>query len=253
MQKGQCKLCKKTSELLKQSHILPNFLYKPVRGDDGEFYSLKSFKNKTSTKKIYTGYFERNILCQKCDNNIIGSYESYFASILDSLREKRLLGVEKVNSNGVKYVELAPVDYLNTKLFFLSVLWRASISHLDEFSRLRLDQEQDEELRSMVFTRNPGPEGYYPIFPMMMPPNPLIITKTFAELELEGHNCFSLVVNGSPTIFCIQSNFPKWVLGYGPKSNNTFLMTLLNEDQGKTLQNAWIEETVEFLKKHQKE
>lgn len=244
-----CKLCKKECELLKKSHIIPNFLYKPIKGDDGEFYALSSFKNKIDTKKVYTGYFEKNILCKNCDNKIINEYETYFSNIVKKLEHRKLNVVEKVNVNNVKYIEISPVDYTNTKLFFLSILWRASISTLNEFSRIKLRTENEEEIRKMILNRDPGEENYYPIFPMMIPNTPLSVTKTFVETILEGVKCFSLVITGTPHFFFIENTCPKWILGHGPRVENKFSTVLLTPKQGEQIQQAWIEETVNILKK----
>jgi hypothetical protein len=244
-----CKLCKKEKELLKKSHILPNFLYKPLRGEDNEFYSVSFFKNKAKSKKVHTGFFEKHILCKECDNKIINEYETYFSGILDKLKNRKLIVEEKSNVNDIKYLEISPVDYTNTKLFFLSMLWRASISKLDEFSRIKLEPHQEEDLRNMILNKNPGSENYYPIFPMMTSGQSMLATKTFRESEIENKLCFSLVINGTPHFFFIENNYPEWALGVGPRINNKFAVILLNVEQGQTLHNSWLSETVNILKK----
>ncbi len=243
-----CKLCLKEKKLLKQSHIIPNFLYRPLHGDDGEFYSVSLLGNKAKSKKIYTGYFERNILCAECDNVIINKYENYFSTILDKLRNRKILVEEKNNMNNVRHIEIHDVEYTNTKLFFLSILWRASISNLKEFSGIKLSDQQEEELRKMLLNKNPGLENYYPIFPMMISGKSIFVTKTFRKSVIEGNLCFNLIINGSPNIFFVENNYPIWALGHGPKMNNKFSIILLNDEQGNFLQKDWIDETVSILK-----
>jgi hypothetical protein len=242
-----CKLCKKEKELLKKSHILPNFLYKPVRGEDNEFYSVSVFKNKAKSRKIHTGFFEKDILCKECDNEIISEYENYFSGILDKLKNREISIEEKSNNNDVKYLEIYPVNYTNTKLLFLSMIWRASISTLNQFSRIKLDYDQEEELRNMILDKNPGSEDYYPIFPMIIPGQSMLVTKTFIEYESDNNIGFSLVINGTPHVFFIGNNYPRWALGFGPRKEDKFTIILLNPEQGQLLHNTWLNETVNIL------
>lgn len=243
-----CRLCNMEKMLLKKSHILSNFLYRPIRGEDNEFYSISVFKDKAKSKKIHTGFFEKDILCKECDNTIINGYETYFSGILNKIKNRKIFIEEKTNINGVKYLEISPIDYTNTKLFFLSMLWRASISSLNEFSGIKLKPYQEEDLRIMILNKNPGSENYYPIFPMMPSGQSMLATKTFAKSKIEDKQCFSLVINGTSHFFFIENNYPKWALGVGPKINSKFAVILLNSEQERLLHNTWLNESINILK-----
>ena len=56
-------------------------MHKGLLGADNEFYRI-NIENFLQSKKIYTGEFESNILCQECDNVRFGKLETYANRIL---------------------------------------------------------------------------------------------------------------------------------------------------------------------------
>jgi hypothetical protein len=75
---GQCKLCLQEKQLIKKSHIIPDFMYKDLF-DDKHAILLNTSNTKTrNTKILFNGEYEGNILCESCDGKIIGGiYENY--------------------------------------------------------------------------------------------------------------------------------------------------------------------------------
>jgi len=133
-----CKLCNKEKQLIKQSHIFPDFLYKYL--DREENNSMYQFNSKNKPNKIETGVFEKYILCSTCDNELLGklegyAYNNFFSKILESNEQ-------------ITHLSL---DYKKIKLFFLSLLWRASLSNKSLFDNVKLNQEQEEFLRKLIY------------------------------------------------------------------------------------------------------
>lgn len=163
MKLGLCKLCLQEKLLIEQSHIIPNFYYNHLglkKNKRKEFHSV----NYTEGWKIpkQTGEFEKYILCQNCDNEIIGGYEKYGKSIfIDG--ECSFLPVLETDDAEIKYGGYSGLDYKNFKLFFLSILWRMSITNREFFKYVKLQPNQEEKLRVMILTGNPGKEYEYPI------------------------------------------------------------------------------------------
>ena len=56
--------------------------------------------------------------------------------------------------------QIAQFDYKRLKLFFVSLLWRASISTQKFFKRISLGP-QESTLRDMILTESPGPPEQY--------------------------------------------------------------------------------------------
>ena len=78
----------------------------------------------------------------------------------------KLLAEKKGNFSPFKFGDyisgqkIEHYDYDTLKLFFLSLLWRSSITKLDAFKRIDLGQHE-EQVRKMILERNPGdPEQY---------------------------------------------------------------------------------------------
>ncbi len=161
MEKGICKLCLQEKPLLRQSHIIPDFLYSLMYGVDHEIYKVPLIENRREVK-VQTGEFEGNILCESCDNSIIGTYENYAKTLLfDGRPEVKTENQLHLDGKLVStYCE--NVDYRKFKLFLLSILWRASVTTREFFKHIKLNPEQDNELREMILKGDPKEQLDYP-------------------------------------------------------------------------------------------
>lgn len=95
------------------------------------------------------------LLCSDCERRV-QKWETYFAHVWYKapLRPERLDGeVSKVEG----------LDYEKFTLFHLSVLWRASVSTLPEFSQVSLGDRHSEALRSCLLNSDMKIAGRYPI------------------------------------------------------------------------------------------
>lgn len=81
-QNGPCKLCGKHAKLLKKSHIIPNFMYRGLFDESNKMSVVPLDNPQAKPQFIQTGYFEKYILCGKCDNELLGSLEKYAATLL---------------------------------------------------------------------------------------------------------------------------------------------------------------------------
>ncbi len=61
-----------------------------------------------------------------------------------------------------KYYIFNNLDYCSIKMFFLSVLWRMSISSLDQFDSISLE-EDEHKIRNMINEKNSGISDEYSI------------------------------------------------------------------------------------------
>ncbi|CAA9581807.1 MAG: hypothetical protein AVDCRST_MAG86-3242 [uncultured Truepera sp.] len=149
---GVCRLCLQEREL-RNSHIIPEFLYKPTYDDK---HRANDISVDTSTVKFSQKGLRERLLCGGCEGQL-SVVERYFANVwYDEAVIPRNLDGYKGDTFSVQ------VDYVKFKLFHLSILWRASISSLPYFSRVNLGP-YEENLRQMVLTLNPGQEHQYGI------------------------------------------------------------------------------------------
>ena len=162
--KGICNLCREEKDLIKKSHIIPDFFYvesglfskthwlKKIKSD--EFHQPKKHSS------LPTGEYEGGILCKSCDNEIIGSYEDYIRKVLYGGLSKR----NSVYFSQVKgAIKIEELNYDKFTLFFLSILWRAAISSREMFSEIRIDDVNLEKLRVMILEGKAKRKRTYPV------------------------------------------------------------------------------------------
>lgn len=154
-----CQLCLEDKPLLKKSHIIPNFLYKDLFGDKHRLVDINL--NDISQKKyIQSGYWEKDILCQSCDNEILGKLERYASnSIYSTQGENSVVKKEFFVGNGefMPFIRISNLDFAKTKLFLLSILWRCHLSTKPLFADVRLGK-YPEKIRKMILNHDAGRE-----------------------------------------------------------------------------------------------
>jgi len=169
---GICKLCLHEKELLKKSHIVPDFMYERLFYPKG--LSNKKYKKK---EKIYMIKFEDNnlrltnnnvqtspkepdIICHGCDEVILSQLENYFkTNLLNCVRES----YKNIKSSSKEIEVIFDVDYQKIKLFFLSLFWRFSISNNYDYNVIDLGEHQ-EIIRKMILENYPKGDHDYPFF-----------------------------------------------------------------------------------------
>lgn len=153
---GICKLCLNEKELIRRSHLFPNFMYKGIGDDNNRMYLLSS-SSPFHKKVVQTGAYEEYILCADCDNNILSKLERYANNTLYSQPYRTNTdNFEQVkNTNNVCVIHCTNVDYSIFKLFLQSLIWRASISSHDLFNYFKLTPQQEEQLRFSILNSTP--------------------------------------------------------------------------------------------------
>src|SRR5680860_1072410 len=166
---GKCRLCLQDKKLI-SAHIIPEFMYSRMKDEKNVFYEmhLKLNKEKIRSRKVQTGEFDKTILCEDCDNRIIGAnYEKYAQNSMygkDIDLELAPICKNYQNSNdGAKYSICKNIDYGKMKLFLLSILWRASITNRKMFRDVDLGGKHEERLRILLYENIIPNETEYPI------------------------------------------------------------------------------------------
>jgi hypothetical protein len=205
----KCRLCLQEKKLI-NAHIIPKFIYKGMKNDKNRFstnyYDLKRIKS----RNIETAEFDKNILCEKCDNEILGSiYEKYAEFVM--FDEKANIKSSKTHKakNGDNFSILYGIDYKKMKLFLLSLLWRASITSRPFFKEVNLGSKHEERIREMLIDGIIPEELEYPI-----------ITTSFIRTEMplkyfvgepkkikfqNNINGYSFIIRGFQYIFLVNS------------------------------------------------
>lgn len=151
-----CKLCLVEKELIKRSHLFPNFMYKGIGDDKNRMYVLSS-STPFQKKVVQSGAYEESILCADCDNNILSKLERYANNTFYSQPYRtNIENFEQItNVHGINAIRCKNIDYSTFKLFLQSLIWRASISTHDFFNNFKLTTEQEEQLRLSILKSAP--------------------------------------------------------------------------------------------------
>lgn len=146
---GVCRLCGANKTLCK-SHIIPEFIYRPMYDEHHRFFSLDVDKAWGATP-LQKGLTER-MLCPGCEQFLSG-YEKYAADVMTGKSSATL-------RQSHDHVWISGLDYARFKLFLLSVLWRASVADHRFFKLVALGTHEDK-IKSMIIEERPGSSEEY--------------------------------------------------------------------------------------------
>ena len=229
---GQCKLCRQEKELLKRSHIIPDFMYQELYNEHHQinsFNPLDMLAGKGYVKRPSSGEYEGGLLCSTCDTNVIGLYESYAskASYGGLLHQNESPTCQNyINYEGISFTHCENINYQKFKLFLLSILWRASISSRPMFSNISLG-DNEEIIRKMLLAGAPGKNFDYPIFIMTHRTDESIPKDLIGHpqkiVTKNGLTYFIFMITGM--LYCFYLNIegvdlPKYVLDNTIKDTN---------------------------------
>ena len=150
---GICKYCNQYKKLCK-AHIIPKAFYNI---EETPYIGL-SKNGIVDCKYSQNGLKDDNILCSECDA-ILGNYDKYGAEILKNKACKNLIAENKNNERLYKLTKDA-FDYTKLRKFFISVVWRASISKLCNVS---LGKYEDTALKIIKNEIKDDSNLFYPL------------------------------------------------------------------------------------------
>lgn len=165
----QCRLCLEDKKLVK-SHIIPKFMFKKMKDGDNVFYEVlfNLATNESKYKKTQIEDYDKNILCENCDNAILGgSYEKYFEKVMYGENLPYDIAPRCTNyknpNDGTEYSICKNINYTKLKLFLLSILWRSSITDRPYFENVSIGYKHEERLREIIYTGEHIPFDEYPV------------------------------------------------------------------------------------------
>lgn len=207
-----CKLCNQEVPLIKKSHILPEFLFKKFFDQHGKlrkFDTVQMAKGNPRISKPSSGSYEGKLLCNDCDNRIIGQYETYISRVLNkTLPLEQTLNCKTVkNFNGINFIEIQNLDYKKTKLFLLSILFRAHISTNKEFNEVSLGKYA-EEIRDIIYNGKIINDLELQISIMKFPDNSDFNSFIGQPIrrKIDATTMYSIIINGFLILFFLKEN-----------------------------------------------
>lgn len=149
-----CKLCLQEKNCIK-AHIIPESFFRIIKRDGKPILILspKDFQSKT-----HIGIYDKNLVCEDCEK-LFSPWDNYAHSFLvaNFSKDKSIIDGDKVFA----YV-IECFDYHKLKLFFISILWRASASNHKYFSNIKTGPFEDK-LKEMILNNDPGDKNRFSI------------------------------------------------------------------------------------------
>lgn len=142
MRNGICKLCLMQRELC-DSHALPDSAFKYIfRQSQGKAIVL------TDDSKTPIDYssdsWSQYLLCYDCEQKLGRNFDEYGIKVFRGEKGKARKG-----DTGITFSE---VDKQRLRMFFLSLLWRISVSTHDAYRNIDLPYALEEELRDALMS-----------------------------------------------------------------------------------------------------
>lgn len=229
MNKGVCKLCGIEKDLCKKSHILPKHSYKILKEGDYCLCINKDTINKESRQKDYSGLFEKDILCEDCES-LFSNSETYAYELI---YENKIKNVNREIKDNCIIVSGEGYDYKKIKLYFLSILWKSSISSKDFFKDVKLSDEDEKNIRHILLSK----EKYLSfknisIF-LTLPPLingvfngfDILVTEKPYKNNLKGQDVYKFLLTGQGIYFVIGNS------NLNSIERDSLKIYLLSEDQ----------------------
>jgi len=163
---GVCRLTRKSGQFV-NAHIIPKALTKPetpgkpfVESGDGN-RPRRRWSSWTDQALVIR---EGEDIFARLDDSAIVEMRKH-ALLWSSWGPRTSLGAlhDEIPNTGWGVRSLQISDPSSLRLFYLSVLWRASASSRPEFSAIKLPPEDEERLRLMLVAGDPGDPAFYPI------------------------------------------------------------------------------------------
>lgn len=200
---GTCRLCQENRKLLK-SHIIPEWAYESMYDEKHRIFQISSESERNKRDK-FKGEYE-HLLCQVCEDST-AKWDDYARAVIFSKPGEKTYGLMTSGIEGAIQVE--NVDYKIFKLFQLSLLWRASVSNREFFSKVELGPHENT-IREMLIAEDPGnPETFGCIMlAIMKSPKELMhemITQP-EQFRTSSHRWYKFLFAGCGWMFVVSSH-----------------------------------------------
>jgi hypothetical protein len=187
MRTGICHLCRSPTELCR-SHALPKSLFKELtRNFGGKAIAITD--DATTLIQYSSDTWDRHLLCAACEDKLNKSYDEYGMAVLRG----RLASLRR----GETGMTFQSIDRQRLRMFFLSILWRISVSSHHSYSNIDLPSHWQAELHEALLKgKRVASSRFHVAIYRLRDTTP---SQGFSEEDLEsivmapfarGYNCF---------------------------------------------------------------
>lgn len=205
-----CKLCCCDKNPVK-SHIIPETFFIELN-TSGESSKLISSDPTKYPKKSPIGPYDERILCNDCERKF-DAYDDYGIRFIRGLSNNSNYIVLDGSIQGIRETDF---DYKKLKIFFLSVLLRASWSSHDFYSHVSLGVKHEKQLVDLFYRDfSFGLNDYsVMVFKFDSPPKDIAMLGPRRK-RIDGINCYSFYFGGFHILIKVcNQNFPKEILPF---------------------------------------
>jgi len=149
-----CKLCGQDRKLI-EAHIIPRSFFRLDPSDKMPARLVTNVDGRYP-QNIPKGVYDKGILCETCERTF-SSWDDYAADLF--IKNWKAIQTLVAGTNQVGY-GLPEYDYAKLKLFFLSVLWRASVSTHPMFAKVDLGR-REANLKQSILSGDPGDVNHF--------------------------------------------------------------------------------------------
>ncbi len=136
--------------MLIKAHIIPEGFFRLLRHENIA-PEMHSNTPGSFPRRMQVGTYDSTILCSQCDGKM-SPWDDYGQQVLIRLFSEAV----KIFLQGKTVAwRIEKFDYRRLKLFFMSVLWRASVSKQTFYKRISLGSFEGR-LRTMILNEDPG-------------------------------------------------------------------------------------------------
>jgi hypothetical protein len=144
-----CKYCGQEKKLI-DAHIIPEAFFRPLLNEKDPPRLMTDIAG-IFPKRIRKGLYDKTILCRECEDNF-APWDDYGQLIL----LRRLKDAKAIRRGGEIVGLVFPnYDYAKLKLFFISVLWRASVSKHRFYEKIQLGPFESHA-KELIERKDPG-------------------------------------------------------------------------------------------------
>lgn len=134
--KGKCKFCGEEKNLIK-AHIIPRNFYVGRRTE--KYRSVDTQTGKWT--HCQSGIYDKSILCSNCDGKILKLFDDEAYRVL--LNSEYVHPIQENLSSKLFEFRANQFNYKLLRKFFISVLWRASVSNVRDFQSIHLGKYEN--------------------------------------------------------------------------------------------------------------
>lgn len=199
MQEGQpvCRLCQQESKLLR-SHIIPKFVMKECldTANKNRYWVLSSDPEKS--ERLEQRHVTERLLCAECEQSF-SRYEAYAS------RYFKVDSGQPPLRDGSFYT-FPHVDYTSIRLFYLSILWRMSVSHHPFFRTVSLGKHEDILRKHLLSGKAPTPYRYsfWCTVPLVKGHFHTDWVQEPHRIKIAGQTAYPIVLNGILVVFMVS-------------------------------------------------